>query len=1166
MDANRGPYLMGHSPSEVFVEPALTQAGERRRIYWRDMVETPGGAGLAIFGHKLGGKSQLLKMIARAYADESMRALEGGSRLEHEVSIPLYLDLDLLGPRKDHSLVEVALQAVKGLLKSAGRHQVLIDIVIHEIERRLRAGEVGRFVFLFDHVGAPGIGDWMMGPLLSQRPLILFACNSDVTQLPDGLRKCEITPFDDTQIELFLANCGGAVNTLKSKMERDVEFRELMRHPYLLARACEAVTDSTRIGDLHGVYEDARRLGLWSGPASPQPRAFLHARESPLRAAMHFPMSPWEDEVRETIRRVGPREAFRQCIAANDALIRAPELNNGREIALARSAIYTALMKDWAEEQRALSGYDRPFAIMALGSTGRGEMTPCSDADFVCLFDDAIEGNKFLLELRRQVVDTDEFQQRCGFTFEPLANNLEDIPRLEGKQLNAFIDMVPVYDPHGLAAEFRKRIRETFDPFEHFLLLRRSWRKQWEKPAHECERLDRFEIKHEGLRVFLAGIWTRAGTGAPTGTGAPAERAFLHSHDIYRTLDKRDLEAYYFLLRIRAFVHSRRPPPSRTSKNGIHPEDLLGFEDFVSFGELLGPDADETVRFEFANAVRARLLAARRQVARFSIGVAARELRVGRQVSPESAIVYGSGGLRHTASHECATPHEKSRAALSLLLASQRYRVPIDRSEVEHTFRDAGDWLTPVPELSALFYERRGSLAKSFEFLSQFNGAEDRLFPGYAKFEASVDGRVLFERRSLRGPLVQEKLRALEEYLERGQKVLAKPPADPTLSDLVRIETALLDVDHLAAVKLALKTKRLPLTPHDRALRQDASQPLHERFSTGVSEIDLDEYYFHLAACEFTPETLRVTRFLVAHRGVFKERSRPGIADKLQIRKLVETCKSDESLLRTLFVFSCADRAVWESEAVDPVRWFNTRALYLGARRDLRPGVAPTGLLTSWGYSPEELKIIEDLGSDFFGGEYGHYAQRFGSHLVRLAWNPTQRPKASILREGASTIIGVTARDYPGLAASISGALWRHGIALRQAHLFSATNYRLALDFFHLAPATESLAPEVIRLIEDAIERQLYIGADEEVSLPRAVERPTLEVWRHGLYCLRAETSGDVGALICVLTYKLLHRLGGNVFGLTAHAGRAGAWVTVYHTLPPGLSLEKAREIIREFF
>lgn len=866
-----------------------------------------------------------------------------------------------------------------------------------------------------------------------------------------------------------------------------------------------------------------------------------------------------DDEARvlEAVRAGGPLAAYRRLIAENDALVRGADLENGRALVTARTAIHTALVGQWAEAQQCALGYDKPFAVVALGGTGRAEVTPCSDLDFAFLFEEAIEGNTFLLELQRQTLHTDEFRAQHGFRCEALPFGLDDVPDLAGKQLNSFLDMRPVFDPGGLAERFRERIRATYDPFGHLLHLRGFWKDQWEAAAGGSERLDRFDIKNDGLRVFLSGIWTLAG------------KTFSHSHEVYGALeDARDLAAYDFLLRIRAWVHLRRPPGGRPDAFGNHPEDILGFEDALSYGEMLGPESNEGMRFEFADEVRSRVLSARRRVAVFARAVIGRELGRGRAVAPGSPIIYGTGGLHHATSGECHFAREKSRAALALLLAAQRYGVPIDPAELTATFRNAGDWLERVPEVSALFYEPRGSLADSFEFLSQIDGTEERLFPGYGKFESSLDGRVMSERRSLRGALERQKMRALEHCVAEGAKMLSAAVSPEKLAAnrdgaTAAIQAALLDADHRAAVKLALKTKRLPLTPDDEAARADQSRPLYERHASGFSGIPLADYFAPYAAeCEFAAGTLEIARFLVANRRAFKELAEAGLNDEGLVAEFARRC-GDEQRLRALFVFTCADRAQWESELAEPVRWWNIRELYGKAVATFRPRQDRAGSLTAAGYGKEELAILRDIGEDFFSGSYCLHAIRFGEHLVRLAGGEgAVGPKAAIIRDGSSTMLGVAARDYRGLAAVISGALWHSGVELRQAHLFSATNHGLALDFFHLAPGDRPLPQELPAVVEEAIRARRHIAAADEAGLPPIDGRFTLTESRPGRHCLRFETARPSDGLIYALTYKVFRHLGGNIYALTAHTARAQTFISIYYGLPPGCGLEEARAIV----
>ncbi len=867
-------------------------------------------------------------------------------------------------------------------------------------------------------------------------------------------------------------------------------------------------------------------------------------------------------------------EEHRRLIAENDALILSPDLDNGLAIVTERTAIFTRAIARWAAGQQAAFGYERPFAVVATGGTGRGEVTPCSDLDIALLFEDDVEKEPcraFVMALQKGTVNGSDFRERYGFRFTAMPYGMADVPNLRDKDLNAFLDMAAIHDPDGLVERFRNRIRETFDPFEHFLHVRDLWQRQSERTGAVADRIDRFDLKNDAQRLFLCGIWTLAG------------KEFLPSRTIYARLassDPRDLEAFHFLLRLRCWIHLRRPPGGLPTALGNHAEDVMSFDDFDSFGDWLDPDTDESRRFEFAEEVRSRLLSARRRIAAFSRGIIESELRPGRRISPGHPVALGAGGLYHANPETCVTNSDRSRAALSLLLMAQRYGLPVDSCELLTTFRHAGDWLEPVVELGALFLESRGSLAGTFDFLSRIPGAEDRLFPGYGKFESSLDGRVRTERQTLRGPLEREKMRALEDDRREGLRLLAEAREPEKLTDVgyeirVEVEAARLTENQLAAVKLAIKTKRLPVSPDDILVRNDERRSPSDRYSRGFSGIPLDDYYRQcFSGAGFDDATLDLARFLVANRRTLGEIAAPGLIDATAVKDLLQRCGGDPGRLRSLYVFTHMDHHAWESPEEKPTLFFNIRELYAKACMPEEKRFNPKRLLGDAGLRDSESQdILMDFGRDFFEGIYRHYAVRFGPHLLRLAESgPGGKPKAMSITAGPSTILGVAARDDRGIAASISGALWKLGVGLRQAHLFSATNRGLALDFFHLAPPdrdcrSEATSPDIDlgKQVETAIRERLHLSDADEAALPDVARQVTLTEWRPGLYRLRAESEGEVGALIYLLCCKACRQLRADVYGLASQSDRNGSWAVVYLALPPTLALEDAREIVAKW-
>jgi hypothetical protein len=329
--------------------------------------------------------------------------------------------------------------------------------------------------------------------------------------------------------------------------------------------------------------------------------------------------------------------------------------------------------------------------------------------------------------------------------------------------------------------------------------------------------------------------------------------------------------------------------------------------------------------------------------------------------------------------------------------------------------------------------------------------------------------------------------------------------------------------------------------------------------------IPLADYYAGWdESCGFSSTTLDVTRFLIANRRTFKDHARAGINPPDVVDAFARLC-GNEQRLRALFVFTCADRIHWESELSDPVRWFNSRELYTKALARFRPPSPgdPAQALLDAGFGEQETAILRDFGHDFFSGMYRRHAVRFGSHLLRIVdEGDAAGAKVAIVRDGTATMLGVAARDWPGLAACISGALWEQGIELRQAHLFSAIHQGLALDFFHLHTNGKPLPPDLVKLVGQAILNQLHIAPSDEATLPEIHGKFTLSETRPGECCLRFESEQNTPGTVYAICYQVFRKLHGDIHGLTAHSTRRATLVSIYLKLPPDLPLDEAKRIV----
>lgn len=132
----------------------------------------------------------------------------------------------------------------------------------------------------------------------------------------------------------------------------------------------------------------------------------------------------------------------------------------------------------------------------------------------------------------------------------------------------------------------------------------------------------------------------------------------------------------------------------------------------------------------------------------------------------------------------------------------------------------------------------------------------------------------------------------------------------------------------------------------------------------------------------------------------------------------------------------------------------------------------------------------------------------------------------------------MAARDWRGLAACISGELWKLGIPLRQAHLFSASQHGLALDLFHVQLEGTRLPLDLTTAVEEAVIQRRHLDDREESSLTPLSGSLSFTQTRPGEYRLRFESLHDVTGQVYALCWRAWRHLEANIHGLISHSMR----------------------------
>ncbi|MEO0446742.1 MAG: hypothetical protein AAF191_11780, partial [Verrucomicrobiota bacterium] len=132
---------------------------------------------------------------------------------------------------------------------------------------------------------------------------------------------------------------------------------------------------------------------------------------------------------------------------------------------------------------------------------------------------------------------------------------------------------------------------------------------------------------------------------------------------------------------------------------------------------------------------------------------------------------------------------------------------------------------------------------------------------------------------------------------------------------------------------------------------------------------------------------------------------------------------------------------------------------------------------------------------------------------------------------------------------------------------FTASTYRLALNFFHVTPQEDQPLPNtLVEEVEDAIEARRHMTEDLPDSLVQEVSEAALTPWRSNFRLTMETRDENISGAVYALTSLAYRQLDGHVFGLDAQSTRGTANISIYLGLRPGLSPDEARHLLGQAF
>ncbi len=176
--------------------------------------------------------------------------------------------------------------------------------------------------------------------------------------------------------------------------------------------------------------------------------------------------------------------------------------------------------------------------------------------------------------------------------------------------------------------------------------------------------------------------------------------------------------------------------------------------------------------------------------------------------------------------------------------------------------------------------------------------------------------------------------------------------------------------------------------------------------------------------------------------------------------------------------------------------------------------------------------MLDDLGPDFGSSRYAELAPTYTYYLNEV--NEKGKPIVKLSNIKGHPHLIVACKDYPGLISVITGKCLESDINIKQAHAYTLSRNKMALDFFSL-DFSNSPSISFLEKITESIDNKELIDIEPSQILQGFPRKTTLDFLKDsGFFGLSVESKHDKKGVLYALSRFIFDNLEGNIYGMNS--------------------------------